>query len=177
MLDWLNQNAGAMQALFALGILVLTVALVGITAWYARTTDEALKLSRELSERQWRPDVHTEVDRDFSLLVVNLAKPTAFVKSLNMGLSKEDQNKILMRPVNKLLTGGSSCNLPLMSQFVDMIKSLGGFPSTPSHGLPWHGKFYVCVSIYCAGQNLATGWMNVEVSYEHPSAIRSVLVS
>jgi len=38
MMTWLNQNAGAVQAIMAIVISVLTAVLIGITWWYATLT-------------------------------------------------------------------------------------------------------------------------------------------
>lgn len=40
MIEWLNQNAGAVQALAAIGTLFLTLVLVGATLWYAKSAKD-----------------------------------------------------------------------------------------------------------------------------------------
>jgi hypothetical protein len=48
-IDWLNQNAGAVQALAAAGTLFLTLVLVGATLWYAKSAKDQtseLRLAR-----------------------------------------------------------------------------------------------------------------------------------
>lgn len=57
MLHWLNQNAAAVQALAAVAVALLTIALVVVTGVYARITRGALQLSRQQFEKQWKPDL------------------------------------------------------------------------------------------------------------------------
>jgi hypothetical protein len=45
--DWLNQNAGAVQALAAIGTPVLTVVLAAATVWYAKSAKEQIEELRK----------------------------------------------------------------------------------------------------------------------------------
>lgn len=54
MWPWLNANAAAIQALAALGTLLLTLVLAFVTYWYTRLTEATLSISREQFDRQWR---------------------------------------------------------------------------------------------------------------------------
>ena len=60
MFDWLNSNAGAMQAASALANVLLVCILVGVTAWYAWQTQRMAKEMREQRMDAIRPviDIH-----------------------------------------------------------------------------------------------------------------------
>lgn len=47
MIDWLNQNAGAVQALASVGTLILTVVLAAATVWYAKSAKDQIGELRE----------------------------------------------------------------------------------------------------------------------------------
>ena len=56
-MDWMNQNAGAVQAVMAIVIGVLTGVLIGVTWWYARLTRRmALTLEQQLAA-SFHPDI------------------------------------------------------------------------------------------------------------------------
>jgi hypothetical protein len=56
-MEWLNQNAGAVQAVMAIIIGVLTAVLIGVTWWYAKLTRRmALTLEQQLAA-SFHPDI------------------------------------------------------------------------------------------------------------------------
>jgi hypothetical protein len=56
-MEWLNQNAGAVQAVMAIIIGVLTAVLIGVTWWFARLTRRmALTLEQQLAA-SFHPDI------------------------------------------------------------------------------------------------------------------------
>jgi hypothetical protein len=56
-MQWLNQNAGAVQAIMAIVICVLTAVLIGVTWWYAKLTRRmAFTLEQQLAA-SFHPDI------------------------------------------------------------------------------------------------------------------------
>ena len=56
-MEWLNQNAGGVQAIMAIIIGVLTAVLIGVTWWYAKLTrGMALTLEQQLAA-SFHPDI------------------------------------------------------------------------------------------------------------------------
>jgi hypothetical protein len=62
-LDSVNVAAWV-QAASAMAIVVLTGLLAWTTRRYAQATDQAVKLSREQFEREWRPSIHVRVVKE-----------------------------------------------------------------------------------------------------------------
>jgi hypothetical protein len=64
-MEWLNQNAGAVQAVMAVIIVVLTAALVGVTCWYAGLTRRmALTMEQQLAA-SFHPDIEMTLTNRF----------------------------------------------------------------------------------------------------------------
>lgn len=176
-MEWLNQNAGAVQALSAIGILFLTLALAGATIWYARTTSRAMRLSQEQYERHWKPDLHAEVDvHNFQLVVGNLSAQPAFIRTLWFQFREGNPPGMREYSINKLVGGSSSENIPLLERFRDCLLVLGKMPADfkPRHA--WQGGFSVSLTFYCSGLYLESEKVDCLVTYEHP-VIRSIQAS
>lgn len=53
-MEWLNQNAGAVQAISTAAIVLLTLVLVGATIWYVKQTSDIARATRENAAEQAR---------------------------------------------------------------------------------------------------------------------------
>ncbi len=62
---WLNQNAGAVQAIMATMIGVLTIALVGVTWWYARLTRRLADAVERQLAASFQPDLYLSLSSCF----------------------------------------------------------------------------------------------------------------
>ena len=62
MLNWFNLNSGAVQALAACAMLLVTVTLVVITLWYVRLTREALLVAQRQFRVQYQPLLSLSID-------------------------------------------------------------------------------------------------------------------
>jgi hypothetical protein len=56
-MQWLNMNAGAIQALTAIAITLLTAALIGVTWWYAGLTQQMAKTMQQQMVAAFQPSV------------------------------------------------------------------------------------------------------------------------
>jgi len=65
-MEWLNQNAGAVQAMSAVVTVFLTIVLVGVTCWYAALTRRmAFTMERQLAA-SFQPDIDLQITNRFT---------------------------------------------------------------------------------------------------------------
>jgi hypothetical protein len=57
MMQWLNQNAGAVQAIMAIILGVLTPVLIGVTWWYAKLTRRMVLAQEQQLAASFHPDI------------------------------------------------------------------------------------------------------------------------
>jgi hypothetical protein len=65
MLDWLNQYAGAVQAIMAVIIGVLTAVLIGVTCWYAVLTRRMARTMERQLAASFQPDINLSLSNRF----------------------------------------------------------------------------------------------------------------
>ena len=56
-MNWLDQNAGAIQALTAVAITLLTAVLIGVTWWYANLTRQMAKTMEQQMIAAFQPNI------------------------------------------------------------------------------------------------------------------------
>lgn len=111
LIQWLNANAGAVQALTAIAIMILTASLVGITAHYARASWRVARLMESDLRYRIEPRFIVNVERYDSVskgpdrLKVSLQSEKApfFVRQFKLTLRKlgEDKSEVFEIPVEQ----------------------------------------------------------------------------
>lgn len=121
--------ASWVQAASAIAIVVLTGLLAWTTSRYAKATDEAVKLSREQFEREWRPSVHVRVVREQlgppELEVTNLGRMAVVVVKFYVRFSDNQQlteEVTIPRPFP--LAGGHRDTVTITSRLERMMEKL-----------------------------------------------------
>ena len=91
---WLNTNAGAVQAILTIILVIATCIYAYLTHRSLNVARESLKLSREQFEREWKPDLHTTLDlipvshtsSAARLTVTNLGRVAVVLHQLTIGV-------------------------------------------------------------------------------------------
>jgi hypothetical protein len=60
-MQWWNENAAGVQAITAIVIVLLTLALVGVTCWYVALTKSMVLTLREQLEASFQPNIEMEL--------------------------------------------------------------------------------------------------------------------
>lgn len=116
MLSCLNENSGAIQAFAAIAIVFLTGALVGITAWYAKTTRDALNLSREQMDRLQRVYIEfglVAIHGDVLIWVANLGACSVLVSAVR--IRQIGKAEVSSLKINSVVQAGDSARLEMPS--------------------------------------------------------------
>lgn len=194
-LGWFDQHAGAIQALSAIVVAILTGLLVCLTRRYVKETDQALNLARdqlrtmreqsaeqkrgldlafEQFEREWRPNLRiADVERwegTIRLRLVNLAHPAAFVKELRIGTGGNRETPpqgIEAYPMVDVVPGGEIYDDARISTFLSNYRGKYRRPPEPLARSQWQSIFSLAVVYDCATQsNIRTDWFNCSVTFE-----------
>ena len=167
-MEWLNQNAGAVQAISAAITLILTAVLVGTTFWYTQTTRQALRLAQNQFEREWKPDLRAvnicrpDVATTF-LEVGNLSKATALITAVKIGTGRGQQQDIETFPAAVLVQGGEVKTLSVSKMLSDYRKQRGPRPFIAGSG--WECICGICLTYDCAGRQIQSEWLNCVVNF------------
>lgn len=193
LIQWLDQNVGAIQALSSVAVAVLTLFLVSFTRRYVHRTGEmldvtrdqlrlleqqakeearALALAHEQFEQEWKPDLRISLvwrpNQDgVSAKVANLVKPSALITAIRIasGSSKD----IVTFPKSDLILGGVATEIAVKSELLQYRELKN--PSAPI----WEtGQIGISFIYYCAGRTLETDWYHLSVSFKDQSIERVV---
>jgi hypothetical protein len=145
---WLDCHAGAIQAVSAVGILVLTFLLAATTVRYANATDEALTLSRTQFGEMTRVEVYLRL-RTVPKIPGELL-PIRYLAKLEManlsgrgiwwdgitvtatvGITKSDP---VVRPVEKIIPAYEARDIDCSKVFHDAAVSALGRPGAQAQG-------------------------------------------
>lgn len=155
MLHWLNQNAGAMQAIGTVAVAVLTCVLVRVTSRYTSITEKALRLSREQFEKQWTPDLQIVVCNDKGgkapLRMVNMAYPAALVTHLNLRFDKGVAAKDRKHSFVHHVTSDRVEERDIASLIEGSAKELYPGELNTGEGKHWQKPIRISVTYKCAG--------------------------
>lgn len=171
MMECLNNNTNAIQAIAAVAIACLTGVLVWATLRYARAADKSLQLSKEQLDREWRPHLHVEVRKtkegDAMMFVTNLAKPSVLVKTLRIRIDETGQYPATIHPLNIPLLGGHGDKKNIARDLVEELQFRGLVPTIlqPSH--QWRGAMSVSLVFESAGTYPETKWVGFVVTVRH----------
>jgi hypothetical protein len=182
LIAWLNLNSGAVQALCAIGILVLTAALVCATIWYARLTRRAVALTTQQFERDWSPDLRI-ADIQYSgsglvnLRIANLAKPAALVRLLRIGtggrvLQNIPPQDVMDFPLVLLVPGGQTHDDYSIHGEMGLYRTKYSPPPVPPGRSPWSAGLSVTLVYDCAGSEHQTPWFDFSADFLDLSVVR-----
>ena len=158
-IQWLDLHAGAIQAISAVIIAVLTFFLVCFTRRYVNAATKALRLAtnqlqlvrdqveqeknaleltRKQFERDWQPDLRIALVERLDTLhtyarVANLAKPSALITAIRIGAGEGHLQERLTFPRSDLVPGGDARDLPIKTQLVIYRERI--YPLTPITGV------------------------------------------
>jgi hypothetical protein len=123
---WLNANGHAVQALAALGTLLLTLVLAGITFWYARLTQTALAITKQQFDRQWRPQLGIGVEYvaqyQANLIIRNISNCSVVVTGVLLRVA-DDSREAVSYLVNQPVDAHSKEVVDIAGFVVDAIRS------------------------------------------------------
>src|SRR5438477_4812625 len=123
---WLNANAGGVQAIAALGTLLLTLILAGVSYWYARLTRSALKIAGEQFDRQWRPQLGVSLEYVpqyvARLTIHNISNCSVVITGVLLKAA-DDNRKAVSYVVNQPVDAHSRETLDIARQVVDAIQA------------------------------------------------------
>jgi len=179
-LHWLDSHAGAVQAVSALVVAILTSFLVSLTRRYVKGTNDALalsrdqlelvggqaseqkralELSREQFEREWQPNLRI-ADICFSpgqacLLLANLARPAALIKELKIGTGGSSRQDIQPQdvdsfPMTHLAQGGQIYEWARIHEQLSNYRGRHNPPPVPLNRSQWQSLVNVAVVYDCA---------------------------
>jgi hypothetical protein len=134
---FLDSHAGGIQAAAAVVTFALTLVLVGATLWANHKTKEALRLTREQFEREWRPGVHVRViDQRFTgLEFVNLGRTAIIVTRLFVKFPDHSPAEFSY-VLDFVVPAGGRDSLNGEIQLYDAIKSSRQLPDSGSKIVP-----------------------------------------
>ena len=136
----LNENSGAVQAISAVAIALLTWALVRGTLRYVRTTEEVLKttqdqadLLREQGEREKQVEIHLSLDvrpststtNDAILLVANLSRTGIFLERLIVSVEVGDVGSRAYFPLRMIVPAFASESITCTSFIYESFQGTG----------------------------------------------------
>jgi len=178
-LRWFDSHAGAVQAISALFVAILTGILVWLTRRYVQGTNDALALSRdrlelvreeaqeqktalglakEQFEREWRPNLRI-ADIRFSagnakLLLANLAKSAALIKVLRIGTGGRARQKIQPQDVDsfaiaQLVSGGRIDDAVMIQTHLSKYRGDHNPPPMPPQRSQWQANMNIAVVYDC----------------------------
>ncbi len=167
-MEWLSQYALAIQAVAAVGILLLTCALVWATWRYASRTKEALELARKQFEEEWRLDLHLDVRRfsgdDVSVRVTNLARRAVLLKGVKIRVGTEEGVPMRWYRMHVPLLVGDSKNFNIYDELVRCLIERELIPQKPEAGRKWQGIMGASIVFYSAGKSQESEWVNFKIS-------------
>jgi len=164
-----------LQAISAWLVVRLTRRLASATDEYARTTKDALKLSADQFERDWRPDlliaeIILRERGNVFLRAANLAKPAALITQVKIGTggkteqSIEPQDVKVWRSVH-LVPGGQTAEVKIDLELSDYRQTLGPrLPPLPASQF-WQTRMNVALVYDSAGKENQTGWFTCSVGF------------
>lgn len=182
LIAWLNLNSAAVQALCAIGILLLTAALVCATIWYARLTGKAVALTTEQLQRDWSPDLRI-ADIQYignghvNLRIANLAKPAALVRLLRIGtggraLQSLPPQDVMNFPLILLAPGGQTRDDQSIHGEMGLYRTKYSPPPVPPSRSPWTAGLSVALVYDCGGKEHQTPWFDFSAEFSDLSVVR-----
>ena len=174
-MNWFNQYAAAIQALAALGVVLLTAFLVWATLRYANLTAQSLQLTRDQFERQWHVDIRLtllkESPRVAALQITNLSVPPAFLQNLTVRVNGEPPSQETNYPLNKLIAGTHSESIDIYEQLIKSLVNRGLISSAPKEGAEWAGDMAINVSFFCGAKWGEAGPLKFRLSLHYPDVV------
>jgi hypothetical protein len=191
-IQWLDVHAGAIQAVSAAIVAVLTFFLVIFTLKYVTAANEALQLAadqlklvrdqveqeksaqeltREQFEREWEPGLRIAVveqldARRTHAKVANLAKPSALITAMRIGAGEGHQQNSVTYPRSDLVPGGDVRELEVLTELVRYRDQF--YPITPVQGVTHPLKIVIRIvfTYDCgSGRQIDTSWYNFSVYF------------
>src|SRR5579863_3774140 len=87
LLRWLTDHSLAFQALNALAMIALTIAIIGVTCWQSYLTNKALRVANQQFNLEWYPQLHAEfvaTDHHDEARITNLGRSIALLFGLRL---------------------------------------------------------------------------------------------
>jgi hypothetical protein len=181
-LDWLNRNSGAIQALSAVVIVLLTGALVLFTRRYVSATNRALTLSgnqvdlqreslallaqqiagqKEEYERDWKPQLrillHRDNPQDVRLSMVNLGRTAVHVEGIDIKPQSKSP-KVKFVSFFRLISVNTSDSINFHNELFFALMEFLGVGSEP-----YEGEMAVRVRYFSAGKFYDGDWVRFRV--------------
>lgn len=147
MLSWLNANAGAVQGIATVVLVLITGVYVAITFWYARLSKHALQESRRQFSEEWKPLLYVEVDPyrpdgALDLSIVNVGKPSVVLRRCCVqDFGNVDRYMMLTTLSNTCLISGQQLRHNLLPRLVDIF------------GKTWKGVLVMSVDFVALGEH------------------------
>src|SRR5260370_37571402 len=126
MWEWRECHAAGVQAMAAIGTLLLTLALAGVSYWYARLTRSSLAIAKRQFDRQWQPQlaVGLEYAPPFvaNLVIHNISNCSVvitgvLIKAVEDG--RQPTSYLVHHPVDSHTKG----SINIANQLMDAIRS------------------------------------------------------
>ena len=192
-IQWLDLHAGAIQAISAAIVAVLTFFLVLFTLRYVKAANEALKLAtnqlqlvrdqveqektalvltRQQFDREWEPDLriavlaHLDSQRTHAK-VANLAKPSALITAMHVGAGEDHKQDIATYPRSELVPGGDARDLQVRTELIRYREKY--YPLTPIQGVRPVCQILIGVAFTydCgSGRQVNSPWYNFYVRFQ-----------
>ena len=146
MLNWMNVNAGAVQGIATVILVLVTLVYVAITFWYARVSEHALQESRRQFSEEWKPLLYVEVDPNrpdasLDLAIINVGKPSVVVRRCSLqDYGNADAYLMLSTLSNSCLISGQKLGHNLLPRLVEVL------------GRTWKGVLVMTVSFAALGE-------------------------
>ena len=152
----------------------LTNRLAASTDAYAQTTNDALELSRDQLERDWRPDVRiADIQRrgpgDVVLSIANIARPDVLVKQIKMRRVRRPDEAInaqddLEKRLVALVPGGQVLEVTITIQMSN-CRGVWNAPPDPPQRSVWKTDVDLALVFESARGENQTPWFNCAVTF------------
>lgn len=146
MLNWLNVNAGAVQGIATVVLVLITLVYAAITFWYARVSEQALQENRRQFSEEWKPLLYVEVDPNrpdgsLDLAIVNVGRSSVVVRRCFLqDYGNVDAYTMLSTLSNSCLISGQQLRHNLYPRLVEIF------------GRTWKGVLVMSVSFVALGE-------------------------
>jgi len=172
MWHWLNSNAGGVQAVAAVGTLLLTLVLAGVSYWYAQLTRSSLEVAKEQLKRQWRPQlgVSLEYIPQFlaHLVVHNISNCSVVITGILLKTTNDDRQASSI-VVNLSVDAHSKETINIAKYLVDALRTQAGIEDGA-------GKVFLGVDYEALGYIGRHAYLQYEVRLAHGNVVEVIAV-
>jgi len=158
-IGWLTDHSSAIQALNALAMIALTLAIVGVTWWQSNTTKKALLVANRQFELEWHPELHAKfmaVSNYDAAEITNLGRSTGLLLGLTLRPRSSEKSINFDCPDKKIIRAGESVVEPITRPLREYFERTNRINDDANETTK--EQFEVSFSFYSAGKTSHSQW-------------------